>query len=40
MAGWLVLRFAYEQVMHDADWVADVLRRAVARRTKPSGAAA
>lgn len=40
VAGWLVLRFAYEHVMHDAVWVADVLRRAVARRTKPSGAAA
>lgn len=40
VAGWLVLRFAYEQVMHDADWVADVLRRAVARRTKPSDAVA
>lgn len=28
--GWLVLRFAWEDVMHDQDWVRSVLRRAVA----------
>lgn len=32
--GWLVLRFAWEQVMFEADWVLDVLRRATAERTQ------
>lgn len=31
--GWLVLRFAYEHVMHDPQWVAMILQEAVARRT-------
>ncbi|GAB2975318.1 hypothetical protein [Nocardioides montaniterrae] len=31
--GWLVLRFAWEDVMFDPDWVASVLRRATAERT-------
>lgn len=33
VAGWLVLRFAYEQVMGDAAWVASVLRAAVLMRS-------
>lgn len=32
--GWLVLRFAWEQVMFEADWVRDVLRRVTAERTE------
>lgn len=32
--GWLVLRFAWEQVMFEAEWVRDVLRRATAERTE------
>lgn len=33
-AGWLVLRFAYEQVMGDSAWVADLLARSVLLRSK------
>ena len=32
LARWLVLRFAYEQVMFEQDWVRSVLARAVAHR--------
>ncbi|VXB66445.1 DUF559 domain-containing protein [Nocardioides sp. AX2bis] len=32
-AGWLVLRFAYEQVMGDPGWVAEVLTRSVLLRS-------
>jgi len=32
VAGWLVLRFAWEDVMHDPAWVRSVLERAVALR--------
>jgi very-short-patch-repair endonuclease len=31
-AGWLVLRFAWEQVMFERDWVVQVTRRAIAAR--------
>jgi very-short-patch-repair endonuclease len=33
-AGWLVLRFTWEQVMFDPDWVVDVVRRARGRRRR------
>jgi very-short-patch-repair endonuclease len=32
--GWLVLRFAWEDVMHDQDWVRSVLVAATSERTK------
>jgi very-short-patch-repair endonuclease len=39
--GWLVLRFAWEQVMFEAEWVASVIRRTVqhrlAERGQPTG---
>jgi very-short-patch-repair endonuclease len=31
-AGWLVLRFTYQQVLGDPDWVVASVRRAVAQR--------
>jgi very-short-patch-repair endonuclease len=31
-AGWLVLRFTYQQVLGDPEWVVAVVRRAVAQR--------
>ena len=31
--GWLVLRFAYEDVMFDPDWVREILTAAVTERT-------
>ncbi|HET6296152.1 MAG TPA: DUF559 domain-containing protein [Kribbella sp.] len=31
-AGWLVLRFTYEQVLSDPDWVIATIRRALAQR--------
>jgi very-short-patch-repair endonuclease len=34
--GWLVLRFAWEHVMFDPDWVAARILEAVALRTEPS----
>jgi hypothetical protein len=33
VAGWLVLRFAWEDVMFDQDWVTGILRAVVASRT-------
>ncbi len=36
-AGWLVLRFSWEQVMFDRSWVADVVRDAVALRSGRRG---
>jgi very-short-patch-repair endonuclease len=27
--GWLLLRFSWEDVMYDPEWVVDVVRRAV-----------
>lgn len=33
VSGWLVLRFAWEDVMHDPDWVRRVLQAATDRRT-------
>lgn len=38
-AGWLVLRFAWEDVMFDQDWVAGIIRRAVERRRDGIGLA-
>ncbi|RYC10808.1 DUF559 domain-containing protein [Nocardioides zhouii] len=35
--GWLLLRFAWEDVMHDAEWVRSVLVEATDRRTKALG---
>jgi very-short-patch-repair endonuclease len=35
VAGWLVLRFAWEDVMFDQDWVRSILEAAVAERTEP-----
>jgi very-short-patch-repair endonuclease len=32
-AGWLVLRFTYQQILGDPDWVVESVRRAVASRT-------
>jgi hypothetical protein len=31
-AGWLVLRFSYDQVLSDPVWVIATVRRALARR--------
>jgi len=35
--GWLVLRFAWEQVMFEPEWVASVIRRTVERRLAERG---
>ncbi len=35
--GWLVLRFAWEQVMFEPEWVASVIRRTVQRRLAERG---
>ena len=35
--GWLVLRFAWEDVMHDQDWVRAVLRATVVRTQRSGG---
>lgn len=32
LAGWMVLRFSWEQVMFEQDWVRDVIRRAAEQR--------
>ena len=37
VAGWLVLRFSYEDVMGDPEWVAEILTAAVRRRTQGGG---
>jgi very-short-patch-repair endonuclease len=37
-AGWLVIRFAWEHVMFDAEWVAAVVREVVAARDEARAA--
>ena len=34
--GWTVLRFAWEDVMHDQDWVRSVLAAVVGRTERPA----
>lgn len=35
--GWLVLRFSWEQVMSDQEWVADTVEETVALRSRGPG---